>query len=97
VSTTEAVTLLAIQVGSEVENAYNLVDKGGVVALLFLGIIFVFCAFTWGWVVPGYVYKASVENARGWEQHSNGIVEAVKSLTLEVRESNRESGRSGRR
>jgi hypothetical protein len=70
----------------DVESSWNMIDKGGVAAVLFLGFIFMFAAFQFGWVVPAYVYKKLEKGETDWKTQAQGTLEGFKSLTEEVRE-----------
>lgn len=79
------------------EQAYNLVDRGGALALLFLAVIFVFTAFMWGWVVPGWLYAKAEKREEDALALVKALTEGFKGLTEEVREMRRDSaGRVGR-
>jgi hypothetical protein len=69
----------------DVGSAYDLIDRGGVVALLLLGIVFLFVAFQFGWIVPGYVYKERKDGETAWKTQCQGTLEAFKELSAELR------------
>jgi hypothetical protein len=69
----------------DVGSAYTLIDRGGVVALLLLGIVFLFLAFQFGWIVPGYMYKERKDGETAWKTQCQGTLEAFKELSAELR------------
>lgn len=75
----------------DLDTTWNMIDKGGVVALLFLGLIFLFLAFQFGWVVPAYVYKKCEDNGNEWKVQAKATLDGFKLLTDEVKEIRRAS------
>lgn len=69
----------------DVSPAYDLIDRGGVVALLLMGVVFLFVAFQFGWIVPGWVYKERKEGETAWKTQCQGTLEAFKELSAELR------------
>lgn len=69
----------------DVTPAYDLIDKGGTVALLLIGIALLFVAFQLGWIVPGWVYKERKEGEQAWKTQCQGTLEAFRELSAELR------------
>lgn len=69
----------------DVGPTYDLIDRGGVVALLLLGIVILFVCFQFGWIVPGWVYKERKEGETAWKTQCQGTLEAFKELSAELR------------
>lgn len=69
----------------DLEPTYNLIDRGGVVALLLIGIVVLFICFQLGWIVPGWVYKERKDGETAWKTQCQGTLEAFKELSAELR------------
>lgn len=69
----------------DVGPAYDLIDRGGVVALLLIGIVALFICFQLGWIVPGWVYKERKDGEIAWKTQCQGTLEAFKELSAELR------------
>jgi hypothetical protein len=65
---------------------YNLIDRGGVVALLLLGIVVLWLAFQLGWIVPGWLYKKQEDATTEWKTQAQDTVTAIKALTAELQQ-----------
>lgn len=86
-----------LQVVETAEGAYALVDRGGLVALLLLGIIALFMAFQFGWIVPRWMFKRQEQQLEESVAITKGFIDAIKQLTEELREQRIEETRSIRR
>lgn len=74
------------QVVEAADSAYTLVDRGGVVATLLIGLIFLWTAIQFRWIVPGWVYTQQEKRLEGLEELTKGFVDSIKGLTEELRE-----------
>lgn len=70
----------------DVQGYYGMIDRGGVVALLFLSVVFVSAAFIFRWVVPGATHQDVVQERDALRDTLKGLSEGIKAVADEVRE-----------
>lgn len=80
----------------DAESMYTLIERGGVIAVLLLGLIGIALGFIGGLIVPGWLYKEKRTSEERAIELAKSVVESVKELAAEVRELRNEAMRRTR-